>query len=706
MSVAKVRSCNSLDAMKSGQKIGMPDEGNDSLDNFIRQAIGKEPVLSFSKADDIPVQWIQLLSSLNPQVADLSGWPLLSPKVPMQKCDKCAREFCSPINYRRHIRVHRRSLKIDKDSTKLRDFLGAFWDKLSLDEAKEIVSFNNVMLEEVPGSSIVRALTSFIRKPGFFSLPQSYVKAGAALLDLIQARPSRFPISSEEFFTILDDASEKTFLFPGTAVSMQKFMFDGEPGKIGLEMKNLIACTSFLVEQKLVREWLVDKDAEALRCQKLLVEEEEAAQKRQIELLERRRLKKLRQKEQKAKEQVDEEESDLKEASSDSLEVSPSFTSLAIQQATSNSKSHILESLSTVQSFLDPVLLPDTDEEGFNNADIDMASDTANSTNHQNFDHHRLQQGSGQRRTRRPQPSSQRGEQNGFHSGHALPVSKLGAIQKRGMYRDHRATSLSNSHKVWTRKTKLDNEREDLNGRVRKESRDIPVQDDNCELLIGSISVTLGDCSSSQFKVDIDHQPPRQSIIIQEKPVKPDSGQNGINRSKMKLWRPVGRHEVGISMAAQSEKKDAEEEIHTPVDKNCVPCDASDGCSALDRMDSSTVLEEADPRGLRLFSSRAAEAFLAQRWKEAIAADHVKLVLSPEAEPPGCPENQEDAQVVAPISSSDCCNRSILCSAENRLAAVNSLERTNTGPIKVAKFRAKPERGYKLKYIPKQRNFT
>lgn len=69
--------------------------------------------------------------------------------------------------------------------------------------------------------------------------------------DIIQAMPSKFPLSSEELFGILDEASEKTFL-SGSAVSIQKFIFDGEAGKIGLETKNLVACTSFLVEQKLV----------------------------------------------------------------------------------------------------------------------------------------------------------------------------------------------------------------------------------------------------------------------------------------------------------------------------------------------------------------------------------------------------------------------------------------------------------------------
>lgn len=73
------------------------------------------------------------------------------------------------------------------------------------------------------------------------------------LQDIIQSRLSRLPVSSLELFSILDDASERTFLCAGSAESMQKYVFDGEAGKIGQEMKNLIACTSFLIEQKLVR---------------------------------------------------------------------------------------------------------------------------------------------------------------------------------------------------------------------------------------------------------------------------------------------------------------------------------------------------------------------------------------------------------------------------------------------------------------------
>ncbi|XP_058083878.1 uncharacterized protein LOC131231639 isoform X2 [Magnolia sinica] len=355
MSDAKLRTSLIPDAMKPEQKTAKAEkEVDDSLDTFIGQAIGKVPFLSFSRDRESPIQWIQLLQTLDPQgkerplehgngmssfvsemkgvkesapskkcsgvpikgtqstseqmqtlkipeavvalaqaaakanvepenacqvsKAGLPGWPLLSPPK-VQKCDKCFREFCSSINYKRHICVHRQSLNINEDSLKNRDSLGAFWDKLSLDEAREIVSFKSVKLEEVAGSSIIRALMSFIRRPGSCSVPQIYVKAGAALLDVVQASPSRFPISSKELFSILDDASEKTFLCAGTDASIQNFVFD-EAGKIGLETKNLIACTSFLVEQKLVKAWLADKDEEILRLKKLLMAEKEAARKR------------------------------------------------------------------------------------------------------------------------------------------------------------------------------------------------------------------------------------------------------------------------------------------------------------------------------------------------------------------------------------------------------------------------------------------
>ncbi|WOL05836.1 hypothetical protein Cni_G14567 [Canna indica] len=235
------------------------------------------------------------------KVNDLPGWSLLAPcKVQFQKCEKCSREFCSTINFRRHIRVHRRSLNIDKDFSKNRVLLEAYWDKLRLEEAKDIILLRNVVVEDVTGPSIIKALSIFIQSLGLPLLPHAYIKAGATLLDVIEGNTSRFPLSSQELFSVLDDASEKTFLHTGSALSMQKYIFNGDAGTIALDTKNLVAFASFMLEQKLVKSWHAHKDVEALRCQHLLMEEEEAAKKRQAEIQERKKMKKLRQKEKRA----------------------------------------------------------------------------------------------------------------------------------------------------------------------------------------------------------------------------------------------------------------------------------------------------------------------------------------------------------------------------------------------------------------------
>ncbi|KAK4749713.1 hypothetical protein SAY87_027162 [Trapa incisa] len=230
--------------------------------------------------------------------------------VQLQKCDKCSRKFFSSINCRRHVRIHHRLKKLDKDTGKSRELLENFWNKLSAQEERETVSFKDLtfeydlhssssvscdlrrfnltvcgkgtgiemrifIIQGVCGSTIINNLAALILRAGFAPLPQTCGRAGGALLDIIQARPSTFPITAEDLFSILDDASEMTFL-SGLAFSMQKYIFEGEAAKI--------------------KAWIDHRDIEALRFQKSLVEEEEAAQRKQAERLEKKRQKKLKQK--------------------------------------------------------------------------------------------------------------------------------------------------------------------------------------------------------------------------------------------------------------------------------------------------------------------------------------------------------------------------------------------------------------------------
>ncbi|TVU10587.1 hypothetical protein EJB05_44129 [Eragrostis curvula] len=359
------------------------------------------------------------------------------------------------------------------DFPKNRDHIAAFWDKLTVDEAKTILSSLDVAIEGVAGSSILTALTAWMCKPGYASLPVAYARAGSELLDLIQTKASlQLHVSSNELFSVLDEASENTFLCTNTTAYIQKFLFEGEADKVATELKNVVACASYMLEKKLVEAWSADKAAEALRCQKLLVEEEEAAQKRQAELMERKRMKKLRQKEQKSK--------DLKNE-----EVSVHLSEIVIVA----SGSPELQSLKAVS---DPGLYEQEDSQhpqfqaqddyGFN---VDRVEGTSCDSGHE------MDAGVTTRQqfiSKHHMGRTENLAQNSFSSGTAL-ASKHPA--RHSSYRDPNVYTLSNRNKTWERKV-----RADIEEQCPKHDLDIDVGlGKNSRVLIGSISVAIEDGS-------------------------------------------------------------------------------------------------------------------------------------------------------------------------------------------------------------------
>ncbi|XP_057424358.1 uncharacterized protein LOC130717959 [Lotus japonicus] len=502
-----------LDVMKT-------EDGKDSVDTLVKQANGLEPVLYYPRIGESSVQWLQFLQALE-QPEPI--WPLLSvvTKVQLRKCEKCSREFCSPINYRRHLRIDHRLKKLDKDSINNRDLLGEYWDKLSVEEAMEVVSFEDMLLEEVPGSSILKGVAN-LRRQAFSSLPQNYMRAGFSLLDMVQSNPSSFPISSQELFSILDDASEETFLC-GTAVSVQRFMFDGEAGKIVLEPRNLIACTSFLLEQKLVKACLAYKEAEALRLQQLLVDEEEAAQKRQAEILERKRKKKLRQKEQKARERLEDDMKIDGNISSTGEDMSPAEASLAAFDfeahnpdipADHDSSTHVTYQCPDTTEGVDGETQPGNDY------DPDQIIEQQTSQGHNRL----LPMTARQQEL----PKSQAPVANGLCASQNSQMSKLGAIQKYGTNCDQNAAPIVNGGEVVSLKPEPKTTGVVSEARLHKE----PYVRKNHEVLIGSVSVTLANCSQSEGSlVPSRGVCPAENLAkqntAQEKPIKLDCFQGG-----------------------------------------------------------------------------------------------------------------------------------------------------------------------------------
>ncbi|OIW12521.1 hypothetical protein TanjilG_04685 [Lupinus angustifolius] len=664
---------------------------DDSLDNVTR----KDSSLSSPRAGDNPVQWVQFLKTFDEP--EPSGRPFLYPgKIQMQKCDKCSLEFCSPINYRRHNRAYHRSKKHDKESKINRDLLGEYWDKLSVEEASEVVSFRNVELEEVPGSLILNALSTLIKNQTFSPLPQYYyyLRAGSAFLDIIDSRSSNFPISSQVLFHILDDSSEKTFLC-GSAMSMQRYVFDGDARRICLEPKNIVACTSFLLEQKLAKAWLADKDAEALRCQNLLMEEEDAAQRRQTRILEKKhkkKLKKLKQKEQKATEQL-EADTEIKENNRSTVEaLSPAEVSLDTHDFEVHDPDTVVSHAPSPHvTFHCPETTEVVDRDPQSNNDCET---------HQNIEQQRSQGHNRQCLTvarRHGLQKSQRAVANGSGVSQNSQTSKLEVIQKCGTLHEQKADPIVEVSKVWTQKPKPEIGRVMSEARLQKE----PEQGKKHEILIGSISIPLGNCSQSEGNLVASHADCMgvnlsEHNSAQEKPMKTDSSQSG---NPVKLWRPVSQHGTKDQLPLQSGGTEADavnrKNYQTLSGQSSLRLSDIDGNDIGSRNNISNPWAEVDPTNFRL-STHAAKAFLAQRWKEAISSDHVDLVVSLDSEPPGCQEVQDYELETGRSSDADKC--SSLARAENPLPATAGV--TKSIP------RMNPGKGSKMKYIPKQKPAT
>ncbi|MED6182819.1 hypothetical protein PIB30_032265 [Stylosanthes scabra] len=264
-------------------------------------------------------------------------------------------------------------------------------------------------------------------------------------------------------------------------------------------------------------------------------------------------------------------------------------------------------------------------------------------------------------------------------------------MQKYITHRDHKVAAVANGSRVWSRKSKPEINRMVPEARVEKEADQ--VKDD--EVLIGSISITLGNCSQSEHNAvasrddcNVDNLANQNSS--QNKPLNPDFVQSGNNRPT-KLWRPVSRHETKNPLPVHS----GETEVNTihgngdcqnQSDPSCLRSCSADGSNAGFEINFSNIEGRLDPGSLQI-SSHAAKVFLAQRWKEAMSSNHVELIVS-DCEPPGCQEILDSRMAV--------CRSSEV--SVNQLAATPKVAKSN--------HRMKPEKGTKIKYIPKHKTAT
>ncbi|KAG5007119.1 hypothetical protein JHK85_025661 [Glycine max] len=409
----------------------------------------------------------------------------------------------------------------------------------------------------------------------------------------------------------------------------------------------------------MLKGWLVDKDAEALRCQKQLEEEEEAAQKRQAEILERKRQKKLRQKEQKAREQRHKTEAEIKG------NIDSTVKALLLAEASL--------ALSLVEASLDTYNFEAHNPNTFSDSSASPVPSQCADTNEK----HQRQAVARQQGL----PKSQWTIANGLHTNQNSPVSKLEINQKYGTRCDQKASAIVNGSKVWTRKSKIEIDKVVL--KTIQENK--PDQIKNQEFLIGSISVNLSNCSQSEGNMvasqkDCMVENVGKQNISRDKPMKTDVAMGGNNRSTVKLWRPVSRLETKDPLPVQSGGIEVDavhgngQNLSGPSSLRVSTADGGDIGFA--KYFSHT--EGKADSGSLLFDIQAAKAFLAQK-------------------PPGCEEMRDLKTAAYQSSAVDSCN--IVANADKRLPATSRV-------VKSKPRSKKSEKGTKIKYIPKQKTNT
>jgi hypothetical protein len=196
-------------------------------------------------------------------------------------------------------------------------------------------------------------------------------------------------------------------------------------------------------------------------------------------------------------------------------------------------------------------------------------------------------------------------------------------MEKHGIQRDFKPGPMVNGNRKWSQKPKPEYYGESLKARVKKEVITEPEHEKKGEVLIGSISVTLGNCShdesnnldGAQDDCLVEHEISKKKNV-QEKHNRPDSVQCGMNRPTVKLWRPVSRNGTkGLILVENGNRKCQPDGIDGKVEDQILFNNSSLRSCAMD--DSFGGMENGSPlgdlnRGGLQFSSHEAKAFLAE----------------------------------------------------------------------------------------------
>lgn len=366
---------------------------------------------------------------------------------------------------------------------------------------------------------------------------------------------------------------------------------------------------------------------------------------RQAELLERKKRKKLRQKEQREKDQKKDAKEDGSTTSEEQQYPAESSSPLSVA---SDSEAQRPDSISIddSSSLEDPRAL-ETNNERNGESQAPMLDDDGFG-NGQNMD---------RRIGRRQMERSQQGMQNGFHANHS---QKPGGMRKNGTNRDARGSTT----KVWSRKS-------DIPKSILQHAAVTQLdQTKNSAVLIGSVSVTIRNSGhSGELNQTKCSEEEGRTKTVEAKPTS--------EQSTVKMWRPVSSQ--GRKVSTVDENTDRE-------DKNSNP--------------TTTEVKTAHHISLQ-FNNYEAKAFLA---KSKTSLNLLYLFLSPyrfDFNILSCILNLNGLPGWKEATSEE--HVTLVLSQETDILGNNTHESSNGVLTARPKLRMKPDKGAKVKYVPKQR---
>ncbi|CAO1944075.1 unnamed protein product [Urochloa humidicola] len=196
----------------------------------------------------------------------------------LHKCLRCSKEFCTEINYERHLETHVPAYKDNLNILWSEDTFVKLWDRISDEDAVSILSTVHQTIERTHGLPVESIIKKWIISPEFRETPPEVKQAMNQLKNTMGTGTNlvmgRGKPPSVALLGILKVGSEGTFM--STNLARANFSYV-EADKTQNTVRSMLTYFSMGVEELMAKKWYADKLVESDVTMKQLMEDNVAS---------------------------------------------------------------------------------------------------------------------------------------------------------------------------------------------------------------------------------------------------------------------------------------------------------------------------------------------------------------------------------------------------------------------------------------------